>query len=129
VSGIIELELYSYVFCVRKFSPDLLGKRFTVTTDHKDLVYLANLSITKLVRWRVLLSEFKFLVEHIPGVQNIVVDGLTREMSLSSMEILKLKRHMFRGGSYSSPLRNTVISIPRRWGVDIERRHPRRHRI
>ena len=61
----------------------------------KNLVYLANLSISKLVRWRVLLSEFRFLIQHIPGVQNVAVDGLTRFMSLSSVEIPASKRHLF----------------------------------
>ena len=68
-----------------------MGKLFTVKTDHKSLVYLANSSI----RWRVLLSEFRFLIHHIPGIQNIVADGLTRVMSLSSVEIPASKRRMF----------------------------------
>ena len=72
-----------------------MGKLFTVKTDHKNLVYLANSSIPKLVRWRVLLSEFRFLIQYIPGVQNVVADGLTRVMSLSSVEIPKAKRHLF----------------------------------
>ena len=48
-----------------------------------------------LVHWRVLLSEFRFLIHHIPGVQNVVADGLTPVMSLSSVEIPASKRHMF----------------------------------
>jgi hypothetical protein len=88
----MELELYDVVYCVKQLTPNLLGKLFTVKTDHKNLVYLANSSIPKLVRWRELLSEFRFLV---PGVQNVVADGLTRVMSLSSVEILASKRHMF----------------------------------
>ena len=76
-------------------SIEFLGKLFTVKTDHKNIVYLANSSIPKLVRWRVLLSEFRILIQHIPGVQNVVADGLTRVMSLSSVEILKSKRRWF----------------------------------
>ena len=38
------------------------------------------------------LSEFKFIVE---GVQIVVADGLTRVMSLSSVEIPKSKHHIF----------------------------------
>ena len=72
-----------------------MGKLFAMKTDHKNLVYLSNSSISKLVRWRVLLSEFRFLIHHITGVQNVVADGLTRVMSLSSVEIPKSKRHLF----------------------------------
>ena len=63
--GIMELELYAFVYCVKQLTPCLMGKLFTVKTDHKNLVYLSNSSIPKLVRWRVLLSEFRFLVQHI----------------------------------------------------------------
>ncbi len=93
--GIMELELYAFVYCVKQLTPYLMGKLFTVKTDHKNLVYLSNSSIPKLVRWRVLLSEFRFLVQHIPGVQNVVADGLPRVMSLSSVEIPRSKCHLF----------------------------------
>ena len=43
----------------------------------------------------MLLSEFRFLIQHIPGVQNVVADGLTRVMSLSSNEIPRSKRRIF----------------------------------
>ena len=82
--GIMELELYAFVYCVKQLTPYLMGKLFTVKTDHKNLVHLANSSIPKLVRWRVLVSEFRFLIQHIPGVQTVVADGLTRVMSLST---------------------------------------------
>ena len=73
--GVMELELLTFVFCVKNLSPYLLGKLFTVRTDQKNLVYLANSTFPKLVRWRVLLSTFHFQIEHIPGAQNVVADG------------------------------------------------------
>ena len=91
----MALELYSFVYCVKQLTAYLMGKLFTVKTDHKNLVYLANSLIPKLVRWRILLSEFRFLIQHIPGSQNIVADGHTRVMSLSNMKIARSKRHMF----------------------------------
>ena len=91
----MELELYAFVYCVKQLTPNLMRKLFTVKTDHKNLVYLANSSIPKLVHWRVLLSEFRFLIHYIPGVQNVVAGGLTRVMSLLRTEILASKRHMF----------------------------------
>ena len=63
--GIMELELYAFVYCVKQLTPYLMGKLFMVKTDHKNLVYLSNSSIPKLVRWRVLLSEFRFLIHNI----------------------------------------------------------------
>ena len=91
----MELELYAFFYCVKQLTPYHMGKLLTVKTEHKNLIYLANSSIPKLVRCRVLPSEFLFLIHHIPGVQNVVADGLTRVMSLSSVEIPASKRQLF----------------------------------
>ena len=72
------MELFAFVFCVKNLSPYLLGKLFT---DHKNLVYL-NSTFPKLARWMVLLSEFRFQIEHIPRAQNVVADELTRIFQL-----------------------------------------------
>ena len=73
-----NLELYAFFYCVRHLSPHLLGKQFIVRTDHNNMVYLAYSTVPKLVRWRITQSEFKYLIEHIPGTSNVVADGLTR---------------------------------------------------
>ena len=52
-------------YCVKKLAPYLLGRRLTVRMDHKNSVFLSNSTIPNLVRWRVLLSEFQYQVEHI----------------------------------------------------------------
>ena len=36
--GIMELELYAFVYCVKNLIPYLLGKQFTVRTDHRNLL-------------------------------------------------------------------------------------------
>ena len=78
----MKLEIYAFVYCVKQLGPYLLGKLFTDRTDHKNLVCLSNSSIPKLMRWRVILSEYRFVIEHILGDQNIVADGLTRVNTL-----------------------------------------------
>ena len=94
--GIMELELYAFVFCVKQLAPYLLGCRFTVRTDHKNLVYLSNSTIPKLVRCRVLLSEFQYQVEHIPGRCILVADGLTRVSRLEYEKIKLAGRYLYR---------------------------------
>ena len=42
--------------------------------DRNNLVYVSNSTVPKLVRWRVLLSDFRFQIEHIPVAQNVVAD-------------------------------------------------------
>ena len=97
--GIMELELYAFVYCLKNLTPYLLGKQFTVGTDHRNLLYLSNSSVPKFVRWRVLLSEFQFLVEHISEDQNVVADGLTRVSRTTLMEMPTHKCHLFMDDS------------------------------
>jgi hypothetical protein len=49
----MELELYVFVYCVKHPSQYLLGKQFIVRTDHKNLVYLANETVSNFVRWSI----------------------------------------------------------------------------
>ena len=53
--------------------------------------------MTKLVRWRVLLSEFRFQIERIPGAQNVVIDGLTR-IPRGFQEIKSICAVLLQGG-------------------------------
>jgi len=99
--GIMELELYAFVYRVKQLGPYLLGKLFTVRTDHKKLVYLSNSSIPKLVRWRVILLEYRFVIEHIPSNQNIVADGLTSVNTLIFNDVDKSKLHLYQNDSIS----------------------------
>ena len=46
--GIMELELYAFVHCVKQLAPYLLGRRFTVRKDHKNLVFLSDSTIPML---------------------------------------------------------------------------------
>jgi hypothetical protein len=97
--GIMELELYAFVYCVKQLSPYLMGKQFIVRTDHKNLIYLANSTVPKLVRWRIILSEFKYLIEHIPGVSNVVADGLTRVRFIQGKRHPDSKWYMYKDDS------------------------------
>jgi hypothetical protein len=53
------------------------------------------------VRWRVILLEYRFIIEHIPGEQNIVADGLTKVNTLVFNQLDKCKRHLYRNDSIS----------------------------
>jgi transposase InsO family protein len=78
---IVEKEALAIFWSiVMKFRWFLLGRKFSVITDHKPLVYL--LSTTKvspkILRWRLQLQEFNFSIEHCSGSRNIVADTLSR---------------------------------------------------
>lgn len=78
----VEQELYSLVYGVTltPYSDLLRMKHFTIETDHRNLVFLEKLCADKpkLLRWRMILLEYEFSVNHIPGTENSVADLLSR---------------------------------------------------
>ena len=73
-----EQEAYAVYHGIMKFQHILKGRKFVVETDHKNLKFMGNSETPKVVRWRLRLLEFDFVVEHIPGKENVVADALSR---------------------------------------------------
>ena len=55
-----------------------MGKRFILETDHANLVWMEKSTVPKIIRWRMYLQSFEFLIRHIPGKQNIIADWFSR---------------------------------------------------
>ena len=75
-----ERELLSIIHALRQWRYHLLGKPFTIVSDHHSLKYLMtqpNLS-KRQARWVEQLAEFNFEIVHRPGKSNVVVDALSR---------------------------------------------------
>lgn len=79
----LEQECFGIFFTIMKLRSFLLGRKFVLFTDHRNLIYLQQSNIPKLVRWKLRLLEFDFVVKHIPGKENVVADSLSRIASMS----------------------------------------------
>ena len=68
------------VFGFEKFYPYLVGSKVIVHTDHSALKYLMQKKDAKprLLRWILLLQEFDIEVRDRKGIENGVVDHLSR---------------------------------------------------
>lgn len=77
---IIEKELTAIHWAVEHFRSYLYGRRFTVRTDHRPLVFLFNMKkpTSKLTRMRLDLEEFDFDIEFLAGKANVCADALSR---------------------------------------------------
>ena len=74
----IEKECFALFASVLTFQSHLLGRPFIIKTDHKNLVYLQSSVVPKVIRWRLRLLEFNFLISHLHGADNVVADSSSR---------------------------------------------------
>ena len=73
-------ELLAAVEFIHHFRQYLLGKEFTLRTDHSSLVWLRNFKEPKgqLARWLEKLQEYSFSVVHRQGTKHGNADALSR---------------------------------------------------
>jgi len=70
-----EQEAFAIHEALKKFQYILRDVQFTLRTDHRNLLYLNDSGASdKVLRWKLDIQQFDFLVEHIPGEQNVVAD-------------------------------------------------------
>lgn len=74
----IEQEAYAIYFAVKHFSYFLRCKPFVLETDHANLLWMDSSLVPKIIRWKIYLQDFDFLIRHIAGKSNSVADWLSR---------------------------------------------------
>lgn len=76
----IEKELLAIVWATKYFRPYLFGKKFKIVSDHKPLQWLFSIKEphSKLVRWRLKLSEYDYEIVYKKGKNNTNADALSR---------------------------------------------------
>ena len=52
--------------------------RFTLQTDHKNLIYINDTASSKVIRWKLPIQEYDFGIEHIAGKDNLIADSFSR---------------------------------------------------
>ena len=74
----IQKEAYAIFHCCMQLETLLRDRKFTILTDHKNLLYISSASNPMIVRWYMSLSEFEFNIKYIAGSENIVADTMSR---------------------------------------------------
>ena len=74
----IQKEAYAIFHCCMQLETLLQDRKFTILTDHKNLLYITSASNPMIVRWYMALSELDFTINYIAGSENIVADTMSR---------------------------------------------------
>lgn len=84
----IEKELLAIVWATKYFRPYLYGRKFTIYTDHRPLIWLMNVKDpnSKLTRWRLKLEEYDYEIIHKKGKYNTNADALSR-IKINALDI------------------------------------------
>ena len=76
----IEKEAYAIIYAIKKFEPYLRDRNFVLRTDHRNLTFIDKEQSARVNRWRLLLQEFSFDIEYLPGLNNVLADRLSRDV-------------------------------------------------
>jgi hypothetical protein len=114
----LEKECYAIVQALHKFDYLLMDVKFTIRTDHRNLTFLNQGLSTKVLRWKLIIQEYDFVLEHIAGEANIHADAFSRAefntLNINSVTNCNLA-HIATG--------NYVKSIPEDIRLIIESHH------
>ena len=72
-----ERELLTIAETLKEFRNTLLGQKIIVHTDHKNLTYKV-FNTARVMRWRLILEEYRPDLQHLKGDKNVVADALSR---------------------------------------------------
>ena len=75
-----EKECLALIWAVQKLQRYLYGKEFILETDHEPLIYLQQAKMTnaRVMRWALVLQQYRFRLQAITGKENIGADLLSR---------------------------------------------------
>jgi hypothetical protein len=120
--SVLEQELLGCFHAVKRWAPMLLGARFTILTDHKNILQLHKSVVPKIVRssWKLQMQPFEYYTQAVkhcmcqgpgsgPRAENVVADsdclsrlhGKSQRAIVSSSAVFKLLPDRHGDGSYA----------------------------
>ncbi|UYV63758.1 hypothetical protein LAZ67_2005524 [Cordylochernes scorpioides] len=107
--SISELEFLAIVESVEKFRIYLMGRKFTIFSDHHALQWLKTIKNPsgRLFRWSLRLSSYEYEVRYIKGKQQYEADLLSRNPFCGFLDASLIKTHQ------PTPSRESSLTIDR----------------
>jgi hypothetical protein len=84
----IERELLAIVLSCKQFRQYVWGRKFTIVTDHKPLIWISRMNdpSSRIVRLKLKLQEFNYTIVYKKGKENGNSDSLSRMFSATEPE-------------------------------------------
>ena len=90
---VIQKECLAIVYATKQFHHYLLGRPFTVVTDHAPLQWLSAQKMEGLLcRWALALQEYDFHIEYKKGSSNSNADALSRRPTYQPSDVVSAVR-------------------------------------
>ena len=77
-----EKEAFGIFYALQKLEYLLRDVHFILKTDHKNLTYINFGNSAKILRWKLMIQEYDFDIEHVAGEENIIADAFSRLMAM-----------------------------------------------
>ena len=121
---IIEQEALAIVFAVARFKQFLLGRRFTLQTDHKPLKYLIapdeeipKTASARTTRWAIALLGFDYELKYTPGEHTpcrcFEQNGFWRRRIGQRSSVLRNQQHLLRPRVIWWPKQKSKLNLER----------------
>jgi transposase InsO family protein len=106
-------ECLSIVWCIEECRHYLLGNKFIIRTDHNALKWLMNVKDhnAQLMRWALMLMEYKFEIQHVKGKTNVVADALSRAPVINMVATVRDKRKQEEKDQNESALESDEVDM------------------
>ena len=100
-----EIECLAIVRSIQHFRVYLVGKPFTVETDHKALTHLHSSTHLngRLMQWSLLMQPYNFTTRYRPGRENGNADGLSLQAWDGDQDEERERKQPFQGGGDVRP--------------------------
>lgn len=91
---VVEKEMLAIIEALTHFKRIVFGCHVTIKTDSANLIHDCEINSTRFQRWKLLLLEFDYELQHLSGTNNTAADTLSRLLTISTEtlnnKILKL---------------------------------------
>ena len=106
--SVIQKECLAVVFGMKQFRHYLLGRSFTLMTDHAPLQWLSAQKMQGLLsRWALAMQEYTFEIVYRKGTENINTDSLSRNPIPISHSVAATSSQLITADTQSAQLNDS----------------------